>query len=99
MPHGALKVAQDRGPDSYHGTQNLGIAVDRLPLPGAVPPSAPAVARCSSALLKRRAYQTKGWLNRSRGVVCPALAKKSELTGRGRRARPLESVGTMISGF
>src|ERR1017187_294796 len=35
MPHGALKVAQNRGPDSHHRTQNLGVAVERLSLPEA----------------------------------------------------------------
>jgi Transposase DDE domain group 1 len=50
--NGAIKVAQDRRPDSHHGTQNLGVAVDRLSLPGAISPGAPAVASCSSALLR-----------------------------------------------
>src|SRR6266851_347214 len=54
MPHGALKVAQDRGPDSHHGTQSLGVAVERLSLPGTISPGAPAVASCSSALLRGR---------------------------------------------
>ncbi|HUD22826.1 MAG TPA: IS1380 family transposase [Acidobacteriaceae bacterium] len=54
MQHRALEVAQDRGPDSHHGTQNLGVAVDRLSVPGAVPPGAPAVTSHRSALLRGR---------------------------------------------
>jgi len=42
----------DQGPDSHHGTQNLGVAVDRLSLPGTISPGVPAVASCSSALLR-----------------------------------------------
>src|ERR1017187_1806534 len=54
MQHRALEGAQDRGPDSHHGTQNLGVAVDRLSVPGAVPPGAPAVTSHRSALLRGR---------------------------------------------
>src|SRR5712692_10140140 len=96
MPHGATKVAQDRGPDSHHRTQNLGVAVDRLSLPGAVPPGAPAVASRSSALLKGGSSETNGHTKSRRGVSRPN--KKSELSGRGRRASPPGKVGTMISG-
>src|ERR1019366_7744948 len=70
MPHGALKVAQDRGPDSYHGTQNLGVTVDRLSLPGTIPPGAPAVASCRSALLKGASSGTKLRSTTSRGEWC-----------------------------
>ena len=41
MQHGAFKVAQDRGPDSHHRTQNLGVAVNRLSVPGVFPPGTP----------------------------------------------------------
>src|ERR1039457_4201428 len=95
MQHGALKVAQDRGPDSYHGTQNLGVAVDRLSLSGAIPPGAPAVTTHRSALLKGET----NWVARQvGGVVCLALSENRNPRGEDREQAPPGKVRTMISG-
>src|SRR5260370_33967665 len=81
MQYGALKVAQDRSPDSHHRTQNLGVAVDGLSLPGAIPTGAPAVASRSSALLKGREQRDEWGSTPSRAVVCLTLTKNRNTRG------------------
>src|SRR5438876_9208978 len=98
MQHGALKVAQDRGPGSHHGTQNLGVAVDRLSLSGTISPGAPAVASCSSALLRGRSSETSCAAQRVGRNGVSFSDQKSEPPGRGRPARPPMKVRTRISG-